>query len=331
MASGDPMLLQRYPMFHCTVGQEAIGAGVVAAIDKDDWYYPTHRLAVHTVARGADIKKVLGTTFYKATGYTGGRGSHFHMSSRELKMPNAAGLIGLEPVMAAGTAYGQMIMNQRNGTNHITVKCSGDGDYNCPDTLIALNEAALFSLPIVFVVENNGYQQYARIDETMKIKNVAERGKGFGIPGRIVDGMDPLAIYNVMKEAVAQARAGGGPTIVEAKTYRYFDHFGVRGYNPKKGLGSYGLFYRSDRELQHWLTKDPIENYRKTLLNFGVIDEKQAAEMQAAAKAEIDEAWNWLAEQPNPKSEDALNFAYADGPDTVALPRQMADCPIYRA
>ena len=331
MVAGDPTLQKRYPMFHCTCGHEAIGAGIVAAIEKDDWFYPTHRLAVHAIARGMDMGKILATTFYKTGGYTDGRGNHFHMSSRKHKSPNAAGLIGMEPVIAAGTAYGQMIKNKRDGTSHITVKSSGDGDYNCPDTFIALNEAALFNLPIVFVVENNGYQMYARTDQTMKIRDVAERGKGFGIPARIVDGQDPLAVYNAMKEAVARARAGEGPTIVEAKTYRYFDHFGVIGYNPKNGMGSYGLFYRSDKELRHWLAKDPVENFKKTLIDLGVIDEQKAAEMLAKTKADVAAAWEWALAQPNPRSEDALKFAYADGNVTEELPRQLADCPLYHA
>ncbi|MCL7959539.1 MAG: thiamine pyrophosphate-dependent dehydrogenase E1 component subunit alpha [marine benthic group bacterium] len=328
MAAGDKAVLSRLPFLHATCGQEAVGAGVAAAITRDDWLYTTHRHAVYTFARGMDPGKVLGTTMYKATGYTGGRGNHFHLSSRQHKMPNAAGLIGMEPVLAAGTAYGQMIVNQREGTDHIVVKCSGDGDYNCPDTLIALNESALFSLPIVFVVENNGYQMYVRTHETMKIKNVADRGQGFGIPGRIVDGQDPLAVYNAMKEAVARARAGDGPTIVEAKTYRYFDHFLVGGYDPRRGMGAYGLFYRSDRELQHWLAKDPVENFKRTLMNFGVLDDERATEVYANAEKEIEQAWEWVMAQPNPKSEDALKLAYADGVVTTALPRQLADCPL---
>jgi pyruvate dehydrogenase E1 component alpha subunit len=295
----------------------------------DDWCYTSHRNTIHDLLRGMDMGKMLGCAIYKATGYTEGRGNHFHISSTKHKVPNIAGLIGMHPILAAGTAYGQMIKNLKNGTKNITVKFSGDGDFNCPDTFIALNEAALFDLPIVFVCENNGYQIWVRRDETMKIRDVAERGRGFGMPGYIVDGQDPLAVYNVAKDAIARARAGDGPSILEAKTYRYFDHFGARGYNPKKGVGSYGLFYRSDKELQHWQAKDPITNFRRTLISFGVLDDKGADEIEAGAKQAVAKAWEWVLAQPNPKPEDSLKMAYADGIITEEFPRQLADCPLY--
>jgi pyruvate dehydrogenase E1 component alpha subunit len=329
MVAGDRTVLSRYPMLHMCCGEEAVAVGVIANLTNDDWCYTSHRNTIHDLARGMDMGKMLGTAIYKATGYTEGRGNHFHISSIKHKVPNIAGLIGMHPVLAAGTAYAVMIQNLKNGTKNVTVKFSGDGDYNCPDTFIALNEAALFDLPIVFVCENNGYQIWVRRDETMKIRDVAERAKGFGMPGYIVDGQDPLAVYNVAKDAIARARAGDGPSILEAKTYRYFDHFGARGYNPKKGMGAYGLFYRSDKELKHWLGKDPIANFRRTLINFGVVDEQGANDLEANAKQAVDKAWEWVLAQPNPKPEDSLKMAYADGVIVDELPRQMADCPLY--
>ncbi len=329
MAAGEKLLYRRYPMVHTCCGQEAVAVGVVAAMDKDDWCYRPHRNTTHNIARGLDVNKMVATCIYKATGYNAGRGGHTHTSSKELKQADHAGLVGMEPLIAAGTAYGQKILNARNGTKNITVRFSGDGDYNCPDTLLALNEAANFTLPIVFVVENNGYQIWVRTDETMKIRDIADRGKGFGIPGFVVDGQDPLAVYNVAREAIARARAGEGPTIIECKTYRYFDHMNALGYKPKEGMGARGLSYRSDRELMHWLSKDPVVNFRRTLINFKILDEKGADEMVEKAKGEIAKAWEWALAQPDPKGEDAVKFAYADGPLQTEFPRQMADCPLY--
>ncbi len=224
---------------------------------------------------------------------------------------------------------GMKVLNERNKTNNITVRFSGDGDYNCPDTLIALNEAANFKLPIVFVVENNGYQIWVRQDETMAVKDIADRGRGFGIPSRVVDGQDVFAIYNAAKEAVERARSGGGPSLIECKTYRYFDHMNSRGFDPERGLGAYDLYYRSDMELRHWLGKDPINLLRNTLITNEVITDKEADEMKENMKAEVEKAFEWAWAQPNPKSEDGVKFAYADGLVTTELPRQLADCPLY--
>lgn len=329
MVTGDKLVLSRYPMLHTCCGQEGVATGVIAALTQDDWCYSTHRNTIHDLARGMDMGKMMGTAIYKATSYGEGRGNHFHISSLKHKVPSIAGLIGMQPILAAGTAYGQMILNKRNGTNHVCVKFSGDGDFNGPDTLLALNEAMVFNLPMIFVCENNGYQLWARTDETMAIKNVAQRADGFGMRSAIVDGQDPLAVYNVAMEAIDNARAGKGPTLIEAKTYRYFDHFGARGYNPKKGIGSFGLFYRSDKELQHWLAKDPIANFRRTLISQGVLDDAGADAMEAAAKKKVDDSWNWVVKQPNPKSEDTLKMTWADGLYTEELPRQLADCPLY--
>jgi pyruvate dehydrogenase E1 component alpha subunit len=329
MVTGDKLVLERYPMLHCCPGQEASAVGVIAAMTLDDWCFTTHRNTVHDIARGMDMGKMMGTAIYKENSYTRGRGNHFHISSTAHKVPNMEGIIGMACVTAAGTAYGQMILNQRDGTNNVTVKFGGDGEYNCPDSFIGMNESAKFNLPMIFVCENNGQGIWVRTDETMKIKNVAERAAGVDMPAYVVDGQDVLAVYNVASEAIKRARDGGGPSFIETKTFRYFDHFGGRGYNPKKGVGAYGLFYRSDRELRHWLAKDPIANFRRTLINLNILDEQGADEMEAKAKQDVDKAWAWCLNQPNPTPESALDMAYADGIITKELPRQMADCQLY--
>jgi TPP-dependent pyruvate/acetoin dehydrogenase alpha subunit len=144
-----------------------------------------------------------------------------------------------------------------------------------------------------------------------------------------VDGMDVIAVYNAASEAIARARAGGGPTMVECMVYRYFDHSGFAGYDAKKGIGRYGLYYRSDKELMHWVGKDPIPAFRKTLIGWKVLDEAGADAIVAKVKAEVESAWQWAMAQPRFKGEDILKYQYADGPVTTELPRQLADCPLY--
>ena len=322
MMAGDELVLERYPLLHSCVGEEAVATGVIPAMKPTDWCYPTHRCTIHNILRDMDMGKMFGCALYKATGYTKGRGNHFHISDRSKKVPNIEGLIGLGPIIAAGTAYGEVVKKSGN----VVVKFSGDGDYNWPDTFCALNEAANFKLPIVFIIENNGYMMWVRTDETMAIRDVADRGKGFGIPGYVVDGMDPIAIYNVAKPAIDKARAGGGPSIIECKTYRYFDHMGARGYVPGKALGSWGLYYRSDNELRQWLVKDPIDNFERLLISRGILSDTDAKALRAKAKADVDKAWDWTVAQPNPIPESAMDDALVG---RKTLPRQLANCPIY--
>ncbi len=318
----DPAIEGRTPTLHPCPGEEAIAVGVCAAMRPNDWCYTTHRGTMHNIARGMDMGKMFATAIYKASGYTRGHGNHFHISDKSHKVPNIEGLIGLAPVIAAGTAYGEMLTKSGN----IVVKFSGDGDFNEGDTLVALNESALFKLPIVFICENNGQQISIRTDETMTLRDVADRGRGFGIPGFVVDGQDPLAIYSVAKPAIDRARAGEGPSIIECKTFRYFDHAGNAGYDPARGVGSMGLSYRSDNEVRNWLAKDPIELFARVLIAREIVTPAQEVEMRAKAKAEVQKAWEWAAASPNCKAEDALIEARVGENE---LPRQLADCPLF--
>ena len=322
LVTASPEIQGRSPSLHPCCGEEAIGVGVALAIKPTDWWYTTHRCTMHNIARGMDMGKMFGCAIYKATGYTKGHGNHFHIADHSHKIPNIEGLIGLGPLIAAGNAYGEWVAKSGN----VVVKHSGDGDYNEGDTLAALNESALFKLPIVFICENNGQQISIRTDETMALRDVADRGRGFGIPGFVVDGQDPLAIYSVVKPAVDRARAGEGPSIIECKTYRYFDHNGVAGYDPANGAAAWGLSYRSDNELRNWLAKDPIELFARVLILRGIVTPAQEAEMRKNAQADVDKAWQWNLAQPNCKGEDALIEVRVGENE---LPRQLADCPLF--
>jgi len=162
------------------------------------------------------------------------------------------------------------------------------------------------------VIENNGYQIWVRASDVYGIVDLAQRAQGYGIEGRVVDGNDVLAVYGLAKYAVAKARAGGGPTIIECKTYRWYDHYGAGG--AKIGVdGAFGLGYRSDRELRDWMAKDPIPRFRKFLVSEKVLTDEKADAIAAEVKQAVDDAAEFAKAQPVPKPEDGLLNVFAQG------------------
>jgi pyruvate dehydrogenase E1 component alpha subunit len=156
------------------------------------------------------------------------------------------------------------------------------------------------------------YQIWQRYTNTCALKDLADRAKGYGMPGHVVDGQDVLAVYNVIKNAVDRCRAKGGPTMVEAKTYRYYDHFGMGGAKAGK-LGAFGLDYRSDSEVRHWLGKDPIVLHRRTLVDTGILTKAQADEIEEGVKAEAKAALDFTLASPLCTPQDGLKNVYATG------------------
>ncbi len=176
----------------------------------------------------------------------------------------------------------------------------------------AANAAAVWKLPWIAVIENNGYQIWVRASEVCSPVDLARRADGFGIEGRVVDGNDVLAVYNVARYAVEKARRGGGPTVIECKTYRWYDHYGVAG--ARLGVdGALGLWYRSNRELRDWMAKDPIARFQRFLESEGVLAAGQAERIRAEVAKAVEDAAAWAASQPVPKPEDGLRNVFAQG------------------
>jgi pyruvate dehydrogenase E1 component alpha subunit len=184
-----------------------------------------------------------------------------------------------------------------------------------------LNNAALLKLPFIYVVENNLYHQFAHYSYSTPMKDIATAANTYRIPGIVVDGQDVMEVYNKTKDAVERARAGEGPTLIEAKTYRYYGHWGAPGAKVGE-MGSFGYdpqaitSWRPEREMRAWLARDPVDICRNTLVSWGVIDQAKAAAIEAAMKEEVKEAFEWEAKQPLCKPEDALKHVFVDG--TVA-------------
>jgi pyruvate dehydrogenase E1 component alpha subunit len=222
------------------------------------------------------------------------------------------GIVGAAHLFAAGAAYGIKV----KGTDQVAVSFGGDGSLQNHFFTSAANSAAAWKLPWIAVIENNGYQIWVRAADVCGITDLARRAEGFGIGSCVVDGNDVLAVYATAKQAVDKARAGGGPTVIECKTYRWYDHYGAGG--AKVGAdGAFGLGYRSDREVREWMAKDPIPRFRQFLVAEGVLTASRADELVEEVRQAVEDAVEFAAAQPPPKPEDGLLNVFAHG--AVAL------------
>jgi len=293
---------------HLYVGEEAIAVGVSGALRTDDYIASHHRGHGHLIAKGGDLGLMLAEITHKATGYCKGYGGSLHITDVSLGILGMNGIVGAAHLFAAGAAYGVKV----KGTDQVAVSFGGDGSLQNSFFSSAANAASAWKLPWIGVIENNGFQIWVRASDVYGLVDLARRADGYGIEGRVVDGNDVLSVYSTAKYAVEKARAGDGPTIIECKTYRWYDHYGAAG--AKIGVdGAFGLGYRSDRELRDWMAKDPIARFRSFLLSEGVLTEERADQIVAEVGEMVELAAKFAEEQPVPKPEDGLVNVFAEG------------------
>ena len=246
---------------HLYVGEEAVATGVMAHLRKEDFITSTHRGHGHFIAKGGNIKASMAELFGKATGICKGKGGSMHIADLDVGELGANGIVGGGIPHAVGAALGIKL----NGLDNVAVAFFGDGASNQQNFHEAINLAAIWKLPVVFVCENNLYQISLSYSKQQTIKSVAERAAAYGIPGVSVDGQDVFAVYEVAKEAIERARNGEGPTLIEAKTYRFRGHFEG---DPQ--------VYRSKEEVEWWKeNKDPIVLFEKTILEKGLLTKEE--------------------------------------------------------
>jgi acetoin:2,6-dichlorophenolindophenol oxidoreductase subunit alpha len=282
---------------HLYVGQEAVAAGVMVHLDDDDQITSTHRGHGHVIAKGADFGRMFAELYGKATGYCKGKGGSMHISNMAVGMLGANGIVGGGPPIAVGAGFS----NKYRKTQQVAVTFFGDGASNEGTFHEAANMAALYKLPVVFVCENNGFGEYTRQDRHQAIVDVADRAAGYGMPGVIVDGMDAIAVYEAAGEAIGRARRGEGPTLLECKTYRYYDHVGVRGM---------GLSYRTDEEVERWKRRDPVKLLEAKLIEQEILTERKIANLHAKVRKEVDEGIAFAESSPMPDPADLLEDVY---------------------
>lgn len=305
---------------HFYAGQEAVATGVCAALRNEgpfeqiDLVYSTHRPSGHALAKGVDMKAMCAENDFRATGLNNGYGAEMHLSDPSVGYIGADGMVGPGMVLAQGSAFSF----RARGSDQVSAVFGGDGTYATPHFHSTLNNAKLFDLPFIYVLENNLYHQYAHYSYSSPHTDIANAARGYGIPAQVVDGQDVFQVYNTMYDAVERARAGGGPTFIEAKTYRYYNHWGAPGAEVGE-LGAFGYdplaisSFRPERELRAWMQRDPVDICRATLIDWDVLDAARADEIETEIRAEVDEAFAWAAEQPLCKPEDGVKNVFATG------------------
>jgi len=281
---------------HLYAGEEAVAVGVCSNLRKEDYITSTHRGHGHCIAKGADLKRTMAEILGKKTGYCKGKGGSMHIADF------AIGMLGATAVVGAGLpiAVGAGLSIKLRKTNHVVACFFGDGASNQGTFHESINMASTWKLPVIFVCENNLYAMGTRQSSVMAIENIADRAVAYGIPGVSVDGNDVLAVYEAAQKAVKRARKGEGPTLIECKTYRHKGHSRV---DPAK--------YRSKREVEEWLSKDPIKRFKERLLQTNSLTEIEIQRIAKEVSTKIEEAVNFAKESPYPASEEALEDIYA--------------------
>ncbi len=274
---------------HLSNGQEAISVGIAATISTSDWVTCTYRGHGTALSLGVTPTAVVGEIAGRVIGCVGGLGGSMHLCGVEVGLLPTFAIVGAGYPVAAGAA----LTAQYQGTGDIAVAICGDGATNIGAFYETLNLASIWKLPVVFVVENNLYGEYSRIQLTTPIEDLAQRADSFAMPGVIVDGQDLDAVMDAMTTAVSRARAGEGPTLLEMKTYRYSGHSRAD-----------QATYRPAGELDEWLLRDPINLYARSL---GLSD-AQLEERRQRISAEVDRATEAALASPEPPIEDLFEF-----------------------
>jgi len=283
---------------HLSLGQEAVAAGFALAMKKGDLSFCTYRGHAHTLARGVPVEKVLGELMQRDNGLMRGKGGSMHLTSVDHGVMGSYAIIGAHLPIACGSAW----RAQYRGDKDVSVCFFGDGTTNIGAFHEALNFAAIWKLPVVFVCENNLYMEYTPIGDVTAVEHpAAGRASAYGLEPIVIDGNDADVVFRTAQAAYARARAGEGPSLIECMTYRHSGHSRA---DPAK--------YRPEGELERWKERDPIKIYRERLAAFGISAEAIAA-IDAEVLAEVDAATQACKDAPMPTEEILFTDVYADG------------------
>ncbi len=281
--------------FHPYLGQEGIATGVCAALSEGDYIASTHRGHGHCIAWGADVNRMVAELLQKDTGYCKGYGGSMHIADISVGNLGANGIVGAGTPLGVGAA----LANQIKGNDAVTVTFTTDGASNNGTFMESLNLAAIWNLNFVLVIENNQYAVSTRIEESTRETDLYKRGIALGVESHLVDGNDPIAVHELMQDAVAKCRRGEGPIVIEARTYRHMGHH----------VNDPGKYMPADK-LAYYKERDPVDRARNAL-----------TEMGGASAAEIEAIENEIKQE----FEDAVEFSKASGEVSVAEFRQFAD------
>lgn len=281
---------------HLYTGEEAVAAGVCSTLRKEDYITSTHRGHGHCIAKGASLSRTMAEILGKKTGYCRGKGGSMHIADFSVGMLGATAVVGAGLPIAVGAALSVKLKK----TDQVVACFFGEGASNQGTFHESLNMASTWKLPVVFVCENNLYAMGTRQSMVMNIENVADRAVAYGMKGVSVDGNDVLAVHRATSEAVERARRGEGPTLIECKTYRHRGHSRVDSAK-----------YRPKEEVQEWLRRDPVKNFREHLTREHLLSEAELLLVEKEAAAKVEDAVRFAMESSYPAPTEALEDVYA--------------------
>lgn len=282
---------------HLYIGQEACAAGSVSALKKGDKYITAYRDHAHPLALGTDPKYIMAELYGKVTGVSKGKGGSMHIFDKEVNFIGGHGIVGAQVPLGAGIGFAE----KYKGTDNLCICYMGDGATRQGAFHEALNLAMTYKIPVIFVIENNGYAMGTSVQRTSNVHELYQLGESYDIPSAAIDAMNVEDVHLSVAEAADRARRGDGPTLLEFRTYRYKGHSMS---DPAK--------YRTKEELEEYKMRDPIEQVKKTILSKKYATEEELKEIDAKIKERIGEAVTFSEESPFPSPEDAYNDVYMD-------------------
>ncbi len=288
-------------MAHCYIGEEAVAVGACTALRDEDYITGNHRSHGHPISKGGDVRRAMAELLGKATGYCKGKGGSMHLADFEIGILGESGIVASALPVAVGAALGSKMQNN----DRVVISFFGDGASNQGACHEAMNMASIWKLPVIFLCENNQYAVTTSFRDTVAVENVSDRAVAYSMPGVLVDGQDVMAMHEATVAAVQRARAGEGPSLIEARTYRYEDH--------SEGLNRIlREAYRTDEEVAQWKERDPISLHSTWLKEQGVATEEEIDSVWAEVNQAIDDALEFARNSPYPKADDLFVDMYAD-------------------
>jgi TPP-dependent pyruvate/acetoin dehydrogenase alpha subunit len=282
---------------HVAAGQEGEIVGACMAVAAEDYMVGNHRSHGHPIGKGAKLNGLMAELMGRKTGVNQGKGGSMHLADFSVGSLGETSIVGSGLPVAAGAALGAKML--KNG--RVSLCFFGDGASNEGTFHESLNIAAIWKLPVIFLCENNGYAITTAAKRTVAVEDIARRASGYDMPGEVVDGQDVLAVFRRVTEAVARARSGAGPSLIEAKTYRYLDH--------AKGLPP--VPYRTEEEITFWKTRDPIALLGKRLLDDQLATPEELREAAVQVQLEVEGAVTFARQSPEPAAQEAYDHVYA--------------------
>lgn len=297
----DEKIVELYPQkemrcpTHLSIGQEAIAAGVCVALRKEDIIFSTHRSHSPAVAKSGELKSLMAELYGKVTGCSKGKGGSMHFVDKEAGLFGCSAIVGGTIPLAVGTA----LAAKMQGIDRVSVAFFGDGAMEQGTFHESMNFASLHKLPVLFVCENNGLATCTPLRLRQPYEELYQRAEGYRMPGVRVDGTKILEVYHASREAVARARRGEGPTLIEGTCYRWKEHCGPN--------FDYHLGYRTKEELEEWMKKCPVKQFEELLSKEGILDQTRMHLLQAKVQTEIEEAVKFAKASPFPNADEIFS------------------------